>query len=180
MNDDTKNKLKDVLSTIDPVEFKWDETNTTVGVIAQDVSAITLTGDLCDIGMDTIGSIDLTNIGLSTVSTGLTITGSGSAGNTMGGAYTIGPIGSSLTGNISYTTSASLSAGDTVYGKTTIKTAKNEIDIDELADMMTTLKKRLLIIAPNFEMHEKYPMLKEMYDEYKAIEKLLSGPDSNE
>jgi len=174
MNDDTKNKLKDVLSTIDPVEFKWDETNTTVGVIAQDVSAITLTGDLCDIGMD---SIDLTNIGLST---GLTITGSGSAGNTMGGAYTIGPIGSSLTGNISYTTSASLSAGDTVYGKTTIKTAKNEIDIDELADMMTTLKKRLLIIAPNFEMHEKYPMLKEMYNEYKAMEKLLGGPDSSE
>jgi len=174
MNDDTKNKLKDVLSTIDPVEFKWDETNTTVGVIAQDVSAITVTGDPCDIGMD---SIDLTNIGLST---GLTITGSGSAGNTMGGAYTIGPIGSSLTGNISYTTSTSLSAGDTVYGKTTIKTAKNEIDIDELADMMTTLKKRLLIITPNFEMHEKYPMLKEMYNEYKAMEKLLGGPDSSE
>ena len=174
MNDDTKNKLKDVLSTIDPVEFKWDETIYSAGVIAQDVSAITLTGDLCDIGMD---SIDLTNIGLST---GLTITGSGSVGNTMGGAYTIGPIGSSLTGNISYTTSASLSAGDTVYGKTTIKTAKNEIDIDELADMMEVLKKRLLIIAPNFEMHEKYPMLKEMYNEYKAMEKLLGGPDSSE
>jgi hypothetical protein len=166
MNDDTKNKLKDVLSTIDPVEFKWDETNTTVGVIAQDVSAITLTGDLCDIGMD---SIDLTNIGLSN---GITITGSlGMAGKT----YTIG---SSLPGNITYNTNSTLSAGDTVYGKTTIKTAKNEIDIDELANMMEVLKKRLLIIAPNFEMHEKYPMLKEMYNEYKAMEKLLGGPDS--
>jgi len=87
----------------------------------------------------------------------------------MNGTYTIGSL-----------TSASLSAGDTVYGKTTIKTAKNEIDIDELANMMEVLKKRLLIIAPNFEMHEKYPMLKEMYNEYKAMEKLLGGPDSSE
>jgi len=53
MDNDSKNKLKDVLSTIDPVEFKWDETNTT----AQDVSTITLSGDLYDIGMDTMGSM---------------------------------------------------------------------------------------------------------------------------
>ena len=167
MNDDTKNKLKDVLSTIDPVELKWDETNTTVSAItAQEVSNITLTGDLCDIGM---GSIDLTNIGLSN---GITISGSLNSANI---------IGSSLPGNISYTTSASiLSADTTQYGKTTIKTAKNTIDLDELADMMATLKKRLLILTPNFEMHEKYPMLKEMYNEYKAMEKLLGGPDSSE
>ena len=56
----------------------------------------------------------------------------------------------------------------------------SKIDIDELADMMATLKKRLLILTPSFEMHEKYPMLKEMYDEYKAMERLLSGPDSDE
>jgi hypothetical protein len=162
--------LKDVLSTIDPVEFKWDEASTTVGVIAQDVSTITLSGDPYDIGMDTMGSIDLTNIGLSNGIT--TIGGSGQS-------FTI--TGSSLPGNISYNTSASiLSADTTVYGKTTIKTAKNEIDIDELANMMEVLKKRLLIIAPNFEMHEKYPMLKEMYNEYKAMEKLLGGPESSE
>jgi hypothetical protein len=163
MDNDSKNKLKDVLSTIDPVEFKWDEASTTVGVIAQDVP----TGDLYDIGMNTMGSIDLTNIGLSNGIT--TIGGSGQS-------FTIA--GSSLPGNITYNTNTSLSAGDTVYGKTTIKTAKNEIDIDELAVMMEVLKKRLLIIAPNFEMHEKYPMLKEMYNEYKAMEKLLGGPDS--
>ena len=166
MNDDDKNKLKDVLSTIDPVEFKWDETNTT----------ITLSGDPYDIGMDTMGSIDLTNIGLSN---GITISGSLNSANGMSGqSFTIG---SSLPGNISYNTNASiLSAGTTEYGKTTIKTAKNTIDIDELADMMETLKKRLLILAPNFEMHEKYPMLKEMYNEYKAMEKLLGGPDSSD
>ena len=168
MNDSDKDKLKDVLSTIDPVEFHWDETNTTVGIIAQDVSTITLSGDPYDIGMDTMGSIDLTNIGLSNGIT--TITGSGSAGNIMGGTYTIG----------SLTSASILSADTTEYGKTTIKTAKNTIDLDELADMMETLKKRLLILTPNFEKHEKYPMLKELYNEYKALEALLSGPDSDE
>lgn len=61
----------------------------------------------------------------------------------------------------------------------TINTDRSSIDIDELADIIETVKKRLLILTPSFEMHEKYPMLKELYDEYKAMEKLLSGPDSN-
>lgn len=60
----------------------------------------------------------------------------------------------------------------------TISTAKGSVvDVDELADLIKVLKQRLLVITPNFEMHEKYPMLKELYDEYKAMERLLSGPD---
>lgn len=60
----------------------------------------------------------------------------------------------------------------------TISTANGSVvDIDELAELIKVLKERLLVITPNFEMHEKYPMLKELYDEYKALEKLLSGPD---
>lgn len=61
----------------------------------------------------------------------------------------------------------------------TIRTERSTIDIDELADIIETLKKRLLILTPSFEMHEKYPMLKQLYDEYKAMEKLLSGPDND-
>ena len=160
MDNDSKNKLKDVLSTIDPVEFKWDETNITVGVVAQEITnfadndTITLTG-LSD---TTFGDW-------------------GPAPSAMSGSvYSVGS-----TGINTFSFSApTLNADTTEYGKTTIKTAKNTIDLDELADMMETLKKRLLILAPNFEMHEKYPMLKEMYDEYKAMEKLLGGPDTNE
>jgi hypothetical protein len=81
---------------------------------------------------------------------------------------------------ISFAGSSTLHADTTTYGKTTITTAKSTIDIDELAEMMETLKKRLLILTPDFEKHEKYPMLKELYNEYKAMESLLSGPDSNE
>lgn len=164
MDNDSKNKLKDVLSTLDPVEFKWDETNTTVGVVAQEISSIggTDTITLTDSNFAIDGTIDLSNI---TTMSGLSITGH---------QYATAP----AVGSISFNTSNSLSAGTTEYGKTTIKTAKNTIDIDELADMMNTLKKRLLILTPNFEKHEKYPMLKELYDEYKAMEKLLSGPDN--
>ena len=146
MDDSDSTKLKDILSAIDTVEFVWDETNTTVGVIAQE-----------------IGTIDLSDYTI--------------------GANTVSNTGWANGSSISYANIASsdtLNAGSTEYGKTTIKTARSTIDIDELADMMETLKKRLLILAPNFEMHEKYPMLKELYDEYRAMEALLSGPDSNQ
>ena len=64
-------------------------------------------------------------------------------------------------------------------GKNVIQTSKGaRINIDELAEFMDVVKKRLLVLTPNFEMHEKYPMLKQLYDEYKAMERLLSGPDS--
>jgi hypothetical protein len=161
MDNDSKNKLNDVLSTveIESAEFQWFDTNSTLGVTAQEISTIDLSsGSMADT---------------------ITITGI----NDISGAY----LTSNVSGNnwanghgFSFASGSSFNADTTEYGKTTIKTAKSTIDIDELADMMETLKKRLLIIAPNFEKHEKYPMLKEMYDEYKAMEALLSGPDSNE
>ena len=129
------------LDKVTPLEFTWDETNTTVGVIAQEIDTITI--------------------------------GAGLSIGTFSNNWASGS-------SISFANYDTLNAGSTEYGKTTIKTARHTIDLDELADMMETLKKRLLIIAPNFEKHEKYPMLKAAYDEYKAMETLLSGPDSNE
>ena len=160
MDNDSKNKLKDVLSTIDPVEFKWDETNTTVGVVAQEITNFTDTDTI------TLSGVSDTTFG-----------DWGPAPSAMSGS--VYSVGSNGINTFSFS-APKLNADTTEYGKTTIKTAKNTIDLDELADMMETLKKRLLILAPNFEMHEKYPMLKEMYDEYKAMEKLLGGPDTNE
>jgi hypothetical protein len=73
--------------------------------------------------------------------------------------------------------SSTLRSGGTEYGKTYIKTNKHTIDLDELGDMMETLKRRLLILTPKFEQLEKYPMLKAAYDEFKMLEKLLGEPD---
>jgi hypothetical protein len=140
MDDSDKNKLKDVLSSINPIEYKWDETNTTVGFVAQEIGSI------------------------------------GSSANTVSIASNSWTNGNSF----SFGSSDAFNADTTEYSKNTIKTARSTIDIDELADMMETLKKRLLILTPDFEKHEKYPMLKELYNEYKALEALLSGPDSNQ
>jgi hypothetical protein len=146
MDNDSKDKLKDVLSTIDPVEFKWDETNTTVGAIAQEVDSVTI--DLGNYTTDTI---------------------------TLGNSYTIS--GSAM--NWSTTMGSVSTDGKTHYSMDEITTATGKkIDLNDLADTIETLKRRMLVLAPNFEMHEKYPMLKQMYDEYLAMEKLLGGPDA--
>lgn len=147
MDKDSKDKLKDVLSAIDPIEYKWDETNTTVGVIAQEIDD-TLTINLGNGVTDTI---------------------------TLGNSYTIS--GSAMNWS---TTAGSVSIdGKTHYSMDEITTATGKkIDLNDLADTIETLKRRFLVLAPNFEMHEKYPMLKQMYDEYIAMEKLLSGPDA--
>ena len=164
MDNDTKNKLKDVLSTMDPVEFKWDETNmiTETGFPTQETGTTIDTIDLNGTYDSTNMAIDLGSISIGTVGNSGAFLTSGSMNS--GSTWTIGS-----QPNISITNEDS---------KSYIKTGKSKIDIDELADMMDTLKKRLLILTPSFEMHEKYPMLKEMYDEYKAMEKLLGGPDS--
>lgn len=159
MDNDSKKKLKDVLSEIDPVEFKWDDTNMNTGVIAQEISTTGISTNIdLSAGYDTISIGSINTIDLGGLQGNVTI------GGYSGSPYTI----SSASPSINITTE---------QGKSYIKTNKHQIDLDELAEMMETLKKRLLILAPNFEMHEKYPMLKELYDEYKAMEKLLSGPD---
>lgn len=155
MDNSDSTKLKDILSAIDPVEFKWDDTNTTVGIIAQEIN-----------------SIDISDYAI-TSNTGLTV-GHASVASSNSWAN-----GSSIS-FASSTNPNTFRADTTEYSKSTIKTAKSTIDIDELAEMMETLKRRLLILIPAFEKHEKYPMLKQMYDEYKAMEALLSGPASNE
>lgn len=69
-----------------------------------------------------------------------------------------------------------------IYGSsqspTIINTRNGTVNMDELVDLIEVIKKRLLILTPNFEMHERYPLLKQMYDEYVALERLLSGPDN--
>lgn len=161
MDKDSKNKLKDVLSAIDPVEFKWDDMSVETGFTAQEVDStiIDLSGS-CD-------TITISPIDISTISIGAT-------GNNS--SYFVS---GSANGGYSFASQPTISINSD-NNKNYIQTDKHKIDLDELGEMMETLKKRLLILTPNFEMHEKYPMLKELYDEYKAMEKLLSGPDIDE
>lgn len=55
-----------------------------------------------------------------------------------------------------------------------------KVDIDELADFMEMMKRRLCIITPNLEKHEKFPALKEAYEQYLVLDKLMREEDPNE
>jgi len=97
------------------------------------------------------------------------------------GYYSNDTIGGFMYDNTDYATTSTPVLKTGLIGDTiTIETPKHQINVDELAEFMDIVKKRLLILIPEFEKHKKYPMLKELYDEYKAMEKLLSGPDSND
>lgn len=154
---------------------------------SHNINSITLSNyigyssNLCNMSTTSISGSD--NI---SITTGDSWTAAENDTLTSGSIYTSDTItlGAATDGQYSYTSSPIY----TIYNipgyshdpeKTVLKTSKNEIDLDELADLMKILKKRLLIIAPDFEKHEKYPMLKQLYDEYKALERLLSGPDSD-
>lgn len=132
-------------------------------------------GDLCNMGASPVTfTTNTTNVGFTAQEVGGVYITDNTGGGGGSGFYTTDTI---TLGSGTYGIDTSTFSFGT--GKNTIKTPTNEIDIDELAEFIDVVKKRLLILTPNFEKHEKYPMLKELYDEYKAMERLLSGPDSS-
>jgi hypothetical protein len=161
--DEESNNLKDTLSTIDPVSFHWDE-----NTVAQDTNS----------SIPSTVSLDTIDLNSSAMYDTISITGINNVSGTMMASASSGPI---WTTNTIIGASSNIGSGlsiNNLNDKSYIKTKHHEIDLDELGELMATLKERLLILTPNFEKHEKYPMLKQMYDEYKAMERLLSGPDS--
>ena len=62
-------------------------------------------------------------------------------------------------------------------GDAMIKTKKHDINLDEMADTIEILKQRLLVLTPNFKLHEHYPALKEAYEHYKVLEAMLAADD---
>jgi len=54
-----------------------------------------------------------------------------------------------------------------------------EVDGVSLKKFMDTVSERLMILEPKPEMLEKYESLRNAYNEYKMLEKLCSGPDTD-
>jgi hypothetical protein len=57
---------------------------------------------------------------------------------------------------------------------------KQKVTGDEIIEFMAVMKKRMLIITNDFEKHEKYPALKQAYENYLLIERLCCGDEINE
>ena len=47
-----------------------------------------------------------------------------------------------------------------------------------MANDIAMIKKQLAILEPNIKLNEKFEGLRQLYNEYKTMEKLLSGPDN--
>jgi hypothetical protein len=111
--------------------------------------------------------------------------GSGGAGSTVTGIGAIGTSGYIVTSPNTtafpstpiYTTSNQFNhANIRVMGNNpTVSTDKNNINLDELAEIMRVMRERFLIIVPDFEKHEKYEALKKAYDHYKLLEAMVMG-----
>jgi hypothetical protein len=67
-----------------------------------------------------------------------------------------------------------------IPGRTVLHGTSESVEVDEIIDFMKTMRKRMLVITPMFELHEKYPALKEAYENYLLIEKLVSGDQPDE
>lgn len=102
----------------------------------------------------------------------------------VGGAGTLGTVYATASFPNSYTTTSSgtyqytASASATMNDDITItRPGKNPIKV---AETLEIILERLLIIEADFQKMEKYPALKEAYDNYKLIEALVSGEDNED
>ena len=50
-------------------------------------------------------------------------------------------------------------------------------EMDEVKNRLATIEKRLSILVPDKKMLKKYEILQDIYNQYKAAEALLSGPE---
>ena len=50
-------------------------------------------------------------------------------------------------------------------------------EIDAINNRLTTIENRLSILVPDKKMLKKYEILQDIYNQYKAAEALLSGPE---
>jgi hypothetical protein len=53
-------------------------------------------------------------------------------------------------------------------------------EVDEIKNRLSAIEKRLAILVPDKKMLKKYVLLKDLYDQYKAAEALLDGPDAEQ
>ena len=87
--------------------------------------------------------------------------------------YNIGQLDSTITaGDL-----VDVSCGDnwSTGVNSVIQTDSLEIKGVDVGEFMESINQLLLILQDNFEKHEKYPGLKDLYEQYKMMEKLLGA-----
>jgi hypothetical protein len=72
------------------------------------------------------------------------------------------------------------------YNDTTVTVAGGDLVLEEkdgtqinVNEFIKTMNDRFCVLQPNFEAMEEYPALKDAYDQYKMLEKLLMENNGN-
>lgn len=65
-------------------------------------------------------------------------------------------------------------------GDAIIKTNKHEINLDKMYEIVQLLSERLMIIAEDPAILEKYPTLKDTYEQYKLLSALMLNNKDND
>jgi hypothetical protein len=104
----------------------------------------------------------------------------GSAPSSLGGVQ----VGAGLTINSggSVTMATTGYVQNAINNKITLNSSdgKKSVSLDEVIDFMEVMKRRMCMLDPLLEKHDKYPALKEAYENYLLIERLCCGDDTNE
>jgi hypothetical protein len=88
-------------------------------------------------------------------------------------SYTIGATGSNYWATSpSYYTTSSIYANTNAYSNDIILRREGKPDI-HVGEMFDTIMERLCLIQPAFDMIDKYPALKEAYENYKIVEAMV-------
>lgn len=72
----------------------------------------------------------------------------------------------------SYVDAADINDRVEIKGRVIIKDPDTNAETD-VTEFIKTINERMLILQPNFEAMDEYPALKDAYDQYKMLEKLL-------
>ena len=97
------------------------------------------------------------------------------------GSLTTGTTIPTYTGSTAYTFASSGSVTGS-YGGTYGEIAAKKIELDgqDLGEVISSINDRLAILVPDLEKLEKYAALKEIYLQYKLLEKLCREDDTDE
>lgn len=77
----------------------------------------------------------------------------------------------SFNGNYSYLSDTNISISSV---------GDQRFSLSELYNRLETIENRLTILVPDDKLKDKYKILQDLYDQYKAAETLLSGPSIEE
>lgn len=67
-----------------------------------------------------------------------------------------------------------------VGDKPTIKLDEGEIDLKLLLTMMKQMQSILCIIEEDIKQHEKYPALKDLYDQFRMVEAMVKAEEDGD